>query len=328
MEQSKRQLEQSQKEITALKQQVEVLTKRVERTPVAPAPGVVPAPDAKDVVVMQQPGNLPGRTVGPPMTSTGVGPPGAPQPVAAAPVSSGGDKIKVSLSGQIDRAEIYGDDGISNNVRNVDNRISSTRFRLVGEGRVNPETTLGTNFELEVIPNPSNTTTLLQNAPQAAANVSLAIRQAEVFAAGLGWGDARLGFGSTASYLTSEFDLSGTFIAHYVGFAEMDGGFAFRQKGNALVPGGPAGRLVLSPNGAFGPAVGSVFNNFNGLLRNDRVRYDSPVWEGMQFSTSYLDGGAWDAALRMRRQIGPFKVIAAAAYVNADHQNHTPPSPT
>ena len=44
----------------------------------------------------------------------------------------------------------------------------------------------------------------------------------------------------------------------------------------------------------------------------------------MQFSTSYLDGGAWDAALRLWRQIGPFKVIAAAAYVNADHQHDTP----
>jgi len=316
--------EQSQKEITALKQQVEVLTKRVEQTPVAPAPGVVPAPDAKDVVVMQQPGNLPGRTVGPPTTATGVGTPGAPQPVAAAPVSSGGDKIKLSLSGQIDRAEIYGDDGISNNFRNVDNIISSTRFRFVGEGRVTPETTLGTNLEMEIRANPSNSTTLLQNAPQAAANVSPTIRQGEVFAAGLDWGDIRLGFGSTASYLTNEFDLSGTFIAHDVAVSDMDGGFAFRQKGNALVPGGPGGRLVLSPNGAFGPAVGSVFHAFNGLQRNDRVRYDSPVWEGMQFSTSYLDGGAWDAALRLGRQIGPFKVIAAAAYSNADHQHHTP----
>ena len=37
------------------------------------------------------------------------------------------------------------------------------------------------------------------------------IRQAELFVAGLDWGDARLGFGSTASYLTNEFDLSGTF---------------------------------------------------------------------------------------------------------------------
>ena len=65
MEQSQRQLQQSQKEIKALKQQVEVLTKRVEQTPVMPAPGV-PAPDATNVVVTQQPGNLPGRTVGPP----------------------------------------------------------------------------------------------------------------------------------------------------------------------------------------------------------------------------------------------------------------------
>src|SRR5215470_17220004 len=56
LEQSQRQLEQSQREVKALKQQVEVLTKRVEQTPAAPAPGAVPAPDAKNVVVMQQPG--------------------------------------------------------------------------------------------------------------------------------------------------------------------------------------------------------------------------------------------------------------------------------
>src|SRR4029077_15830838 len=230
----------------------------------------------------------------------------------------------VSLSGQVDRALIYGDDGKSNAFRNVDNIISSTRFRFVGEGRVTPETTLGTNLEMEIRANPSNSTTLVQNAPQAAANVSPTIRQAEVFVAGLDWGDVRLGFGSTASYLTNEFDLSGSFIAHYVGFAEMDGGFAFRQKGNTLVPGGPGGRLLLSPNGAFGPAVGSVFNNFGGLGRDDRVRYDTPVWEGLQFSTSYVDGGSWDAALRLGRAIGPFRVIAAAAYANADHRNHTP----
>jgi hypothetical protein len=61
MEQSQRQLEQSQREVKALKRQVELLTKRVDRTPVVPARGVAPAPDAKDIVVMQQPGNLPGR---------------------------------------------------------------------------------------------------------------------------------------------------------------------------------------------------------------------------------------------------------------------------
>jgi hypothetical protein len=134
----------------------------------------------------------------------------------------------------------------------------------------------------------------------------------------------RLGFGSTASYLTNEFDLSGTFIGHYVGIAEQDGGFAFRQKGGALVPGGVGGKLVFSPDGAFGPAVGSVFNNFGGLGRDDRIRYDTPVWEGLQFSTSYVDGGSYDAALRMGRNIGEFRVIAAVAAADATHRNHTP----
>jgi hypothetical protein len=71
MEQSQRQLEQSQREVKALKQQVEVLTKRVEQTPVAPARGVAPAPDAKDVVVMQQPGNLAARKQEPAPAATG-----------------------------------------------------------------------------------------------------------------------------------------------------------------------------------------------------------------------------------------------------------------
>ena len=323
LQQMRAQLDQDQQQIEALKRQIDRLQKRVEQTPVLPPPGVPPI-DATGFLVTQQPGNLPGRAVGPPNTATGVGTPGGPQPVAAAPISSAADKVKVSLSGQVDRALLYGDDGKSNAVRNVDNIISSTRFRLVGEGRFDPETTLGTNLEMELRPNLSNQQTITQNLPQAAGNVFPTVRQAEIYIAGLGWGDVRLGFGSTASYLTNEFDLSGTFIGHYVGIAEQDGGFAFRQKGAALVPGGPGGKLVLSPDGAFGPAVGSVFNNFGGLGRDDRIRYDTPVWEGLQFSTSFVDGDSYDAAVRLGREIDGFRVIAAAAAADATHRNHAP----
>src|SRR5262249_19701984 len=66
---------------------VEVLTKRVEQTPAAPAPGAVPAPDAKNVVVMQQPANLPGRKQEPAPAATGPVPKGeSPQPVPHDPV--------------------------------------------------------------------------------------------------------------------------------------------------------------------------------------------------------------------------------------------------
>jgi hypothetical protein len=323
LQQVREQLKQDQLEIKALKGELAAVRKQIEKPPVVAAAGV-PPPTARNVVVTQQPGNLPGRSVGPPGTASGVGTPGAPMPEPAAPISSARDTIKVSLSGQVDRALLRGDDGKSNAIRNVDNIISSTRFRLVGEGRVDPETTLGTNLEMEIRPNLSNQQTITQATPQAAANVFPTIRQAELFVAGLGWGDARIGFGSTASYLTNEFDLSGTFIGHYVGVAEQDGGFAFRQRHAALVPGGAGGKLVLSPAGAFGPAVGSVFNNFGGLGRDDRIRYDTPVWEGFQFSTSYVDGGSFDAALRMGRTFGEFRVIAAVAGADATHRPHTP----
>lgn len=318
------QLQQSQQQIQLLQKQVNALERKAQKVPVVGAPGV-PSPDAQNVVVTQQPGNLPGRSVGPPNTATGVGPPGAPQPVAAAPISSGGDKVKLSLSGQVDRALLYGNDGRSSALRNVDNIISSTRFRLLGEARPFADsTTVGTNLEMEIRPNLSNQQTIEQSLPQAAGNVFPTIRQADVFIANQDYGGVRLGFGSTASYLTNEFDLSGSFIAHYVGAAEMDGGFAFRQTRPALVPNGPGGKLVLSPGGAFGPAVGSVFNNFGGLGRDDRIRYDTPVWEGLQFATSYVDGGSYDAALRLGREIGDFRVIAAVAAEDATHRNHTP----
>jgi len=323
LQQLREQLKEDQIAIRALKGELAEVRKRLDKTAAIAPPGV-PPPDARNVIVTQQPGNLPGRSVGPPGTASGVGTPGAPQPEPAAPISSARDRIKVSLSGQVDRALLYGDDGKSNAFRNVDNIISSTRFRLVGEGRITPETTLGTNLEMEIRPNLSNQQTITQNLPQAAANVFPTIRQAELFVAGLDWGDARIGFGSTASYLTNEFDLSGTFIGHYVGVAEQDGGFSFRQRGAALVPNGPGGRRVLSPDGAFGPAVGSVFNNFGGLGRDDRIRYDTPVWEGLQFSTSLVDGGSYDAALRLGRNIGEFRVIAAVAAADATHRIHNP----
>ena len=324
LQQMRWQLQQSQQQIQALQKQVDALAKKLQQVPLVAAPGV-PAPDATSVVVTQQPGNLPGRSVGPPNTATGVGAPGAPQPVAAAPISSGADKLRVSLSGQVDRALLYGNDGRSSALRNVDNIISSTRFRLLSVARpFDDDTTMGTNLEVEIRPNLSNQQTITQSLPQAAGNVFPTIRQADVFVANPDYGGLRLGFGSTASYLTNEFDLSGTFIAHYVGVAEMDGGFAFRQKGAALVPNGPGGKLVLSPANAFGPAVGSVFNNFGGLGRDDRIRYDTPVWEGMQFAASYVDGGSYDAALRMGRSIGDFRIIAAVAGEDATHRNHTP----
>ena len=197
-------------------------------------------------------------------------------------------------------------DGLASKLHQVDNNNSSTRVRIVGEARPLADTVAGMNLETEIRPNSSATQTVAQNLPQPASAVTYTIRQAGAYASNPYYGGVRLGFGNTASYSTAEVDLSGTAVASYVQVPDYGGGFAFRQRAGALMPGGAHGGFVFSPAGSYGPAVGSVYDYFDGLGRDDRIRYDSPVWNGFQFATSLLDGGAFDVAGRFARQCPEF----------------------
>jgi hypothetical protein len=287
------------------------------------SPGKVPGKDERNVAVTQQPGNLPGHSTVAGYTTTNVASPGSVPAVPAAPVSSGGEKIKLSISGQVDRMLLFGNDGKSSAVRNVDNTNSSTRFRIVGEGQINDTASGGINVETELRPNSSATTTLTQNLPQPASAVSFTVRQAEAYLQDTRYGGVRLGFGSTASYLTNQVDLSGTGIASYVNVADFDGGFAFRQQGAARVP-AAGGGFVLSPSRSYGPAVGAVFNYFDGLGRDDRIRYDSPAWNGFAVSTSAVDGSAFDIALRYSGAFSGNQLAGGLAFADGTSRHHLP----
>ena len=312
----------NQQQVDVLNQQLQSLQQQLKQQATTDTPpGTVPPADARNVVVTQQPGNLPGRSAVAPYTLPTAATPGSVPPVAAAPVSSGGDRVKLSVSGQIDRAVIYGNDGKASNVRNVDNEISSTRLRFVGEGLLTDTTTGGTNLEAEIRPNSSATTTLTQNLPQPASTASFTVRQAEAYFQNPAWGGVRLGFGSTATYQTVENDLSGTFTAAYPNVSDMDGGFAFRQRHTALVPSSSTA-FVSSPAGAYGPAVGAVYNFFGGLGRDDRIRYDTPAFDGFQFATSLIDGGAADVAVRYAGEFDKNQFVAAIGFADADARKH------
>ena len=329
----------NQQQIDALQSQVRSLSAQLAKTRGAPATksaaaGALPAePTPEEVMPVPampmlppQMVNLPGRSVVPPYTAAGPGTPGAAPVTPAAAMTSGGNRIALSLSGQIDRALLYGNDGHNSNLRQVDNNNSSTRFRIVGEARPIVDTVAGVNLEMEVRPNSSANETLTQNLPQSASAVTPTIRQAEIYGGNPNYGEVRLGFGSTASYLSTEVDISGTAVATYQIVSDYDGGFSFRQRGAAVVPGGTKGALVASPANAYGPAVASVFPSFDGLSRDVRLRYDTPFWEGFQAATSILDGGAFDVAGRFAREYDDFRIASAVALVFANSRAHTPTS--
>ncbi len=333
------------------------------------APGKKPAFEDSNVAVTQQPGNVPGRSGYAPYAANGA--PGYPYPAAPTtpgfgtvgtnPVGAGNSAVRLSLSGQVNRMEVYGDDGKSSEIRSLDNNVSSSRFRFQGESFINDKTSAGAIFEMELRPNSSTNTTLTSDQSSSVSSFTAGVpgvgsttgaavnnttgvptvRWAEAYIQNEDWGGIHIGFGGTAGYLTAEQDLSGTANAGYVNVSDTDGGFSFRQNGSALLPtkafpsgtatvpctitaGGAAQtKCVSTPANSFGPEVGSVFFYMDGKVRDDRIRYDSPVWNGFQFSTSAIDGGATDIALRYGADWWGTTVVASAAETFATSLNHS-----
>ena len=64
--------------------------------------------------------------------------------------------LEVKLSGQVNRAVMWADNGKDTSVLNVDNDNSSTRFSLTGSEQVNDSVTVGVVWENEFQSNASN----------------------------------------------------------------------------------------------------------------------------------------------------------------------------
>lgn len=82
------------------------------------------------------------------------------------------------------------------------------------------------------------------------------------------------------------------------------------------------GYLVLSPAGSFGPAVAELFNVFDGLSRDDRLRFDPQVFAGLRFATLYLVGGALNVALGYAGEFKDHPLVAGIGSADEVARNH------
>ncbi len=213
-------------------------------------------------------------------------------------IESGSDKVKLSISGQVNRGVLFADNGDDSEFFHVDNDNSSTRVRFVGEGALDSDITVGTQIEVQFESNSTAAISFDQDSPAGPNNFTE--RKLELFVDSKQLGRLWVGQGDTASNGTSEVDLSGTAVIAYSGVGDLAGGLEF------------------SDGGVKGPSISDVFNNFDGLSRDDRLRYDTPNLFGFTGSVSAVDGGAWDAAVTYGGDFAGTKVAAAVAYANAN----------
>ncbi len=211
--------------------------------------------------------------------------------------------VSFKISGQVNRAIQHLDNGVSSDTLHVDNDASSTRFRFVGQEEIGDGLKAGIVWETEFESNTSSGTDVGQTDDGTSAFKE---RKLEAWFSDF-WGKVWIGQGDGAANGTSEVDLSGTAVIEYSDPNVMAGSVNFVDS---------TGTQIIT--------VGSTRNNFDGLSRNDRLRYDTPKWGPVYLSGSVTNGDAKEIAARLSTELDSFgKIAAAIGY--ADSQDRATP---
>ena len=288
LEKQSKQLETQSKTLESLQTQVESLQKTTAETATmatqaqsAATQAQSTAQQAKEVVVAKAPAN------------------------DGSVVTSGQEKIKLAISGQINRALNVANDGTSTKYYNVDNSASNSRIRFVGTGKVNEDLTIGSQIELAIGPNQSSKV----SQDDEDSGDFFDERKVEAWLDSKTYGRLTIGKGSTASDNSAEQDLSQTDVVAYASIADIAGGLQFRDKDNKNLS---------------GTTVADAFKDFDGLGRQNRIQYDTPRFYGFGLGTSASADQKYDVALTWGGKGHGFKVVSAvaAAQPNDDDINY------
>lgn len=217
----------------------------------------------------------------------------------ATPPSTTADKerFKVSISGQVHRALNFTNDGKSTESYFVDHASSGSRINLVTTASLD-DLLLGSRIEVAIAPD--NSAQVSQASP--ASGDTFNQRWTEVSLQSAKWGKLSLGKGDTASNTTSEVDLSGTLPIQNSSVADLHWGMLFRER---------MGNRALS-----NIRVSNGFSNLDGLHRESRIRYDTPLFYGARLAASTVSNQRSDVALFWNGQGYGLRAAGAAAISN------------
>ncbi len=226
-------------------------------------------------------------------------------------VHSRNDKVKVTMGGQVGVAAGYGDDGKKTGIYHVTNNAAVTRGYISAEGALSNDLIAKAVFEFAYSPNNSSRTSIRSTDSQN----DFDVRHADFILSDARLGTFYLGKGATATDDSAKQDLSGTYLATA---PNATNGFYFINKNEETL------------NTASNPKVSDVYDNFDGDLRKQRIRYDTPVFYGLQIraghnstSTSQGPKNTHDAGLFYGAKINGYEVRGVTSIVKNDGKFYT-----
>ncbi len=233
-----------------------------------------------------------------------------------------GNNLNLNLSGQVNRAVLYHDDGNHSNFVHVDpSAVASTRFSVNATGKLSEGNTVGGTITADVRSNAAENIDV-HNANDGTS--SLNMRIAEGYFDSARWGKVTLGHGWTAaSRVTRHTDLSNTdAISSGTSVGQLAGGTQFVNKNLPSADpafGATAANKATSTGGAALTIV-RLFNDLgNGSGREDRIQYDTPTYWGTKLATSHVYKGRndmWDVALMHASTVMGTKIAIQGSYIH------------
>ncbi len=222
-------------------------------------------------------------------------------------VHSRDEKVKLTIGGHVSVATAWADDGAKTGVYHVTNNNSTTRTHFIAEAPISDDLTAKSIFEFGYRPNNSSDVSLRSGA---AKKNNLDPRRAEFLLMSQKMGTLYMGKGPSATDDSSEQDLSGTYLATSSYLTDSS---YFVNKGEITTDPKTSPRLI------------EVYDPFDGNGRKQRIRYDSPIFQGVQLRVGHSASGSTtgnnsthDAALFYGAKISGYTVRAAAAAVRND----------
>jgi len=219
----------------------------------------------------------------------------------ATTVRKGNRKVSLTVSGQVNEAVIFWDDGFENNAYVVTNNMSRTRFRFVGDAKINADWKTGYLLEIGVrYANSGNRTQLTPNA--GGESNSIDIRHSAWWLENKQLGRIWVGETSSASDGITEINLANAITAGNDPSA-WGGGYFLRKADNTL--------SALRWNNITPSFAGSWAMDGD---RNNIVRYVSPTFQGFTVSAAWGEDDMWDVALRYANEFNGVRVAAGIGY--------------
>ncbi|MEL6374150.1 MAG: hypothetical protein AAFR04_09295 [Pseudomonadota bacterium] len=215
----------------------------------------------------------------------------------ATTVRKGNRKVSLTLSGHVNEAILFWDDGVEQNAYIGTSNYSRTRFRFRGSAKINTHLTASYYIEIGV----RRDSFVVANQTSDSGNTSLDIRHQVLYLEHKRLGQISIGHSGTATEGITEINLGGTLASG--NDPEFTHGLTFLTRINGVFAGPSWGALNSPQNSNVGEGD-----------RLNRVLYVSPTLAGFTFSTAFGEDDFYDVALRYAGEWNGVRFAAGIGY--------------